>query len=237
MSLAQVEQSAARVGGLDYDHVAGDRDRGDAVVGLAHRQRHDRALGTADHLDDVAQAHVDHVDRVLAILLHRQDQVAGIELALAPGRAAGDHLADLDVVVALGEHRADAFEGAAHLDLEVRLLLRRQVVRVRTEDAAQGVDEGLDGFEWARRGQALETTLVVGGQILARLLVALGIGLGQDVLAPLRVLLVLLGLVLLGLVLLGLALLLGLGFFLGGASHAGDALEHLALEVTAPEVA
>ena len=81
------------------------------------------------------------VDRILASRCGpRGSRSPGCEPALAPARAAGHDLDDLDVVILLAQHRADALERAAHLDVEVRLVARAAGTSCADRARRDGVD-------------------------------------------------------------------------------------------------
>ena len=161
--------SITRVRGLDADHVARDRDRLEGSTRLLHLEEDDRALRPADHAHHLPDGHVHHVDGLFALLCDGQDEVAGLELSLLPGGAAGHEIVHEDVVFLLAQRGADALEAAGDRDAEVRLFRGWQRGRVRIEGAVHCVDERLRRRELVDGGKPCELRGVARGELLLHL--------------------------------------------------------------------
>jgi len=105
----------------------------------------------ADHRNDIAQRHVDDVDRFVLSLGDCDDLVAGLECVRLVRCTARDDSLDDRVAVLRREGDADPVEREAHLDLEVLDRFGWVVGRVRVEGAGKGVQEicvGIAGLEF-----------------------------------------------------------------------------------------
>ncbi|VTQ27132.1 Uncharacterised protein [Pseudomonas aeruginosa] len=171
---------------LQLHRLAGDGDdlAGLVVRRVARRNHFQAYLGTfrpTDQLDHFIQAPADHVDHFALALGDADDLVGGGDL-LALRRRAGRHQAyDLDVVVVALQHRADAFQREAHVDVEVFRVVRRQVLGVRIVGLGEGVDVGLEDVFAAGLLEARQLVLVALGELfLDRLVVLAGDLQAQD---------------------------------------------------------
>ena len=116
---------------------ADDGARGGIVFGN-DGELHLGAFRPADHLHGLVQVHFDDVHRRLAALRHGHDAVAGLELFVLGGGAAGHEPGDLAVTVVEPEFRADAEEREVHADGELVQSLLVEIIRVRIIDVRQG---------------------------------------------------------------------------------------------------
>jgi hypothetical protein len=140
-----LQRDEAELRGLlgEVDLVALDANREplDLVRLSQHRELNAAALATPDQAHDVLQIHVHDVHGVVAILCDRDDLVAGLQIALAVGRAAGNDLFHDRVAIATRERGADALQREARADLKLFEHLRRQVARVRIEGGRETVEQ------------------------------------------------------------------------------------------------
>ena len=107
-----------------------------------HLQAHWRALGAADQLHHFVRAPAHDVhERLAHALAHGDDALVGLEAAAEIRRAALHQPMHHGVFVRRAEHRADAFERQRHVDVEVRRIPRRKILRVLVVGAGEGVHE------------------------------------------------------------------------------------------------
>jgi hypothetical protein len=103
-----------------------------------------------DEADRLAQPCVGDVDRFSVCLGYHEDNIFGVQLALAGRGTTGNDADHLDIAVFLAQCSADAFQRTAHADVEVLLLCRRKVAGMGIESPRYGVEIAiimvLDGF-------------------------------------------------------------------------------------------
>ncbi len=160
---------------FELHRLAGDGDHlAVLVVGCIarrdHLQAHHRAFRPADQLDHFVQAPADDVDHFVVGLGHADDPVRRRQLLALLGRACRHQAHDLDVLVVALQHRADAFQRQAHVDVEVFRVVRRQVLGVRIVGLGERIDVGLEHVLAAGLVQPCQLVLVaLGQQFLDRL--------------------------------------------------------------------
>ena len=120
---------------LDVDLVAHDSDVEAVRVFCLSQdcQGYLRAFLAADHLDNVAQVHVDDVNRLFPFLGHGDDLVLRLQQARALGASAGNQLLNDGKAVIAAEGGPDPLQGKLHLNLEVLKIFGGQIVRVRIQ--------------------------------------------------------------------------------------------------------
>ena len=163
---------------LQLDLVAHQGDFPGGTIGTGglgqDLQPHHRVLGPADLVHHVLEAPAHHVlDGPVLALANPDDAVAGMDQARHPRRAPGNGALHLGVVRLALEHRADAFQGQAHADIEVLRRAGRHVAGVRLQGLDVGVDEGLIDVIAIELPHPLRQALVTLPQDLADLLVLL----------------------------------------------------------------
>ena len=130
---------------LQLHHVADDLHHprfGDAGPCRHHLQPHRRAFRAADQLHHFVRAPADDVHEGLAhALAHRDDAIGGLQRAAEIRRPALHQAVYHGVLVLGAQHRADAFERQRHVDVEVRRIPGREVLRVLVVGLREGVHE------------------------------------------------------------------------------------------------
>ncbi len=103
-----------------------------------------RTLGTTDLLHHILQTPTDHVLHYAVPSLGNADNmIAAVNQAALVCRSPGDGTLHHRVLVFSAQHRADAFEGEPHADVEVLRGARRHIARMGLQTPGVGVDEDL----------------------------------------------------------------------------------------------
>ncbi len=105
------------------------------------RQGYLRAFLAADHLDNVAQVHVDDVNGLFPFLGHGDDLVLRLQQARALGASPGNQLFNDGKAVVAAEDGPDPLQGKLHLNPEVFKVFGGQVARVRIQGQGEGLGE------------------------------------------------------------------------------------------------
>ena len=131
---------------LELDFVAHDGD--DIDFGGVDRgggknlKTHSGAFLSADAFDDAVELHVDDILEFLVSLSDGDDAVVDLEFRAAGSGTARHEFDNLGVAVLAAQHRADADEGQAHLDIEIIQLALAHVFRVGIVALGKGREEG-----------------------------------------------------------------------------------------------
>ena len=144
---------------FEFDFVAlqGDFAHAFGGVGRVYHQAHQRAFFAADEVHNFVEAPTGNIDEFAVRTLGNGDNfVFDAQLAAFVGGTAGDEFADAHLFIFKGEDGADAFEREAHVDVEVFVAARREVVAVRVKAAAEDVHIDVENVVHADLVQAAQ---------------------------------------------------------------------------------
>ena len=159
---------------LQLDDVADNRDHPGLHNGRArrhHLQQHWRALGAANEIHNLVGSPADDVhERFVIALADGDDAVGGLQVPAHIRRPAFDEPLHHRVFVFRAQHRADAFQRQRHVDVEVRRVAWREILRVPVVGLREGVDEQLEYILAACLADQPQAVLGALGQRLANVL-------------------------------------------------------------------
>ena len=130
-----------------FPHQAQDPGRGSrfAVRG-EHFEAHRGACGAPNEVHNIIKAPAHHVHEFTFFPLRNgADAIGGLNLLALLRRPCGDQARDSGVFIFYPQHGPYAFEGQAHLDVEILRRARREILRVGVVACRQGVHKELEG--------------------------------------------------------------------------------------------
>ena len=144
------------------------------AVGGVNHETHQRAFFAADEVNHFVQPPAGNVHKLAVVALGNGDDfVFDVQLAAFVGGATGDEFADADLFVFEREDGADAFQRKTHVDVEIFVAARREVVAMRVKAAAEDVHIDVEDVVHADLVQTAQRPGVAAAQQFQRFFFAL----------------------------------------------------------------